>query len=89
MSPTELKTSRRLPPLETGDHLSREEFERQYEAMPHIKKAELIDGVVYVASPTRWDLHAVPHQGLALFLSTYSARRPESRRVTAARYVST
>jgi hypothetical protein len=64
MSPTELKTPRRLPPLETGDHLSREEFERRYEAMPHLKKAELIDGVVYVASPTRWDLHAVPHQAL-------------------------
>lgn len=28
----------KLPPLENGDHLSRAEFERRYEAMPHLKK---------------------------------------------------
>ena len=76
MSPSELRTARRLPPLETGDHLSREEFERRYEAMPHLKKAELIDGVVYVASPTRWDLHAVPHQALGMVFSVYWAHTP-------------
>ncbi len=37
-----------LPPLESGDRLSRAEFERRFEAMPHLKKAELIKGVVYV-----------------------------------------
>jgi Uma2 family endonuclease len=76
MSLSELKTARRLPPLETGDQLSSEEFLRRYEAMPHLKKAELIDGVVYVASPTRWDEHAVPHQALALLLSSYWAYTP-------------
>ena len=35
-------------PLENGDRLSRAEFERRYGAMPHLKKAELIEGVVYV-----------------------------------------
>jgi hypothetical protein len=74
MSLSELKTARRLPPLETGDQLSSEEFLRRYEAMPHLKKAELIDGVVYVASSTRWDEHAVPHQALNMTLTVYWAR---------------
>ncbi|NOT54476.1 MAG: Uma2 family endonuclease, partial [Deltaproteobacteria bacterium] len=38
---------RRVPALENGDRLTRPEFERRYEAMPHLKKAELIEGVVY------------------------------------------
>ncbi|RLT32143.1 MAG: Uma2 family endonuclease [Chloroflexi bacterium] len=39
-----------LPPLESGDRLTRAEFERRYEAMPHLKKAELIKGVVYIGA---------------------------------------
>lgn len=31
----------KLPPLESGDRLTRTEFERRYSAMPHIKKAAL------------------------------------------------
>ncbi len=38
-------------PLESGDRLSRHEFERRYTESLHVKKAELIEGVVYVASP--------------------------------------
>ncbi|MEB3275024.1 MAG: hypothetical protein VKJ85_14675 [Prochlorothrix sp.] len=34
-----------LPTLENGDRLSRPEFERRYQAMSHLKKAELIEGV--------------------------------------------
>lgn len=37
-----------IPPLEHGDHLTRDEFERRYEAMPGVKKAELINGRVYL-----------------------------------------
>lgn len=36
-----------IPPLESGDHLTRHEFERRYEAMPNVKKAELLEEVVY------------------------------------------
>ena len=36
-----------VPELENGDRLTRVEFERRYEAMPELKKAELIEGVVY------------------------------------------
>ena len=37
--------------LESGDHLTRAEFHRLYCARPDIKKAELVEGVVYVGSP--------------------------------------
>jgi len=33
-------------PLENGDKLTRKEFERRYQGMPHVKKAELIEGIV-------------------------------------------
>ncbi len=39
-----------VPKLRHGERLSREEFERRYENMPDVK-AELLDGVVYVAPP--------------------------------------
>lgn len=35
-------------PLENGDRLSRFEFEHRYQAMPELKKAELVEGVVYI-----------------------------------------
>jgi len=40
-----------IPPLQQGDHLTVAEFERRYEAMPELKKAELINGRVYLPSP--------------------------------------
>jgi hypothetical protein len=38
-------------PLQNGDRLTCDEFERRYGAMPELKKAELIEGEVYVSSP--------------------------------------
>ncbi|MBI3695277.1 MAG: Uma2 family endonuclease [Acidobacteria bacterium] len=38
-------------PLVTGEKLSREEFLRRWEALPELKFAELLEGVVYVPSP--------------------------------------
>jgi hypothetical protein len=35
------------PPLRDGDRLTSGEFLRRWEAMPDLKHAELIDGVVY------------------------------------------
>ena len=42
-------------PLENGDRLTRDEFERRYDAMPGLKKAELIEGsrLHALAGPTR------------------------------------
>ncbi|GAB4159601.1 MAG: Uma2 family endonuclease [Cyanobacteria bacterium J069] len=69
-------TSTKLPPLETGDHLSRAEFERRYEAMPYLKKAELIEGVVYVPAALRFKSHAKPHGWLITWLGTYEMATP-------------
>ncbi len=52
--PTDRVTQGLIPPLESRDRLWCHEFERRYAANPHIKKAELIEGVVYVASPLRF-----------------------------------
>lgn len=68
--------ARRLPRLENGDHLDREEFERRYHAMPDLKKAELIEGVVYVPSPVRDREHGSPHAKLITWLGTYDADTP-------------
>lgn len=65
-----------IPPLETGDRLTRAEFERRYEAMPHLKKAELIEGVVYVGSPVRLRRHGLPHGQVMAWLGTYQASTP-------------
>jgi Uma2 family endonuclease len=42
----------RLPPLRNGDRLHADEFERRWDAMPDLKRAELIDGTVHIAHPT-------------------------------------
>lgn len=64
------------PPLENGDRLTREEFEIRYTAMPGLKKAELIEGVVYLASPVRVKQHGVPHSDLITWLGTYRIFTP-------------
>jgi Uma2 family endonuclease len=68
-----------LIPLESGDRLTRAEFHRRYCARPDIRKAELIQGVVYVASPTRLGMHAEPHNWMAGWLFVYAARNPGVR----------
>ena len=67
-----------LVPLESGDHLAREEFHRRYCARPDIARAELIEGVVYVSSPTSAS-HGEPHAAVVGWLYVYKARRPELR----------
>jgi Uma2 family endonuclease len=64
-----------LPRLETGDRLVREEFHRRYEARPDIKKAELVDGVVYVASAVRFGKHSRPHAMTITWLGSYASRQ--------------
>jgi len=70
---------RSLFPLENGDRLTRAEFERRYQAMPNIKKAELIEGVVYMASPLRFDPHAEPHGLVITWLGVYRSATPGVR----------
>ncbi|MFN8523642.1 MAG: Uma2 family endonuclease [Chloroflexota bacterium] len=62
--------------MENGDRLTRAEFERRYEAMPNLKKAELIEGVVYVPSPVRLAQHGRPNQDIDAWLGVYRAGTP-------------
>ncbi len=64
-----------IPGLADGDRLSAEEFERRDHASPHIRKAELIEGVVYVASPVS-DQHGVPHFDLTSWIGLYRLLTP-------------
>src|ERR1043166_5848255 len=64
------------PLLEAGDRLTRDEFERRYERMPPAKKAELIEGIVYMPSPVRAKKHAIPHSRLAGWLVMYASETP-------------
>jgi hypothetical protein len=64
------------PPLESGDRMTREEFERRYAARPDIKKAELIEGVVYVSSPVRAEGHGIEHAAMMTWLGTYWSHTP-------------
>ncbi len=65
-----------VPLLEPGDRLSRAEFERRYDAMPGLKKAELIEGVVHIPSPVRHHRHGRPHAQLIGWMVAYEAGTP-------------
>jgi Uma2 family endonuclease len=75
MTPS-LSQSIAVPPLENGDRLTRREFERRYNAMPEIRKAELVEGIVYMASALRFRPHAKPHGYLMTWLGVYQASTP-------------
>ena len=62
-----------VPPLENGDRLTRDEFELRYHAMPHVKKAELLEGEVYMGSPVSTEFHGAPHNDLGTWLGVYNA----------------
>lgn len=76
---TPLEVAVAIPALEAGDHLTRCEFERRYEARPDIKKAELIEGVVHMPSPVRLESHAEPHASIVAWLGVYRAATPGVR----------
>ena len=52
-SPALRAATRLREPLENGDRLTQPEFHRRYESMPSHVRAELIGGIVYMASPLR------------------------------------
>jgi Uma2 family endonuclease len=62
--------------LENGAHLTASEFLRRYQAMPEVKKAELINGIVYMGSPVRYDQHGVPDSLIQTWLGTYAIATP-------------
>ncbi len=64
------------PPLRHGDRLTRAEFEFRYNAMPHIKKAELLDGVVYMPPFPVSDAHGGTHFDLIGWMGIYRFATP-------------
>jgi Uma2 family endonuclease len=64
-----------IPPPVAGDHLDLAEFWRRCEAHPEIKKAELLDGVVFMPPPV-YDDHSVPDNAASGWLAYYAARTP-------------
>ncbi len=83
LAPTPKRTYARLaeaiPPLENGDRLTWAEFERRYTAMPEEKKAQLIEGVVYMSSPVSNEYHGMLHFDLIIWLGFYRSATPGVR----------
>ncbi|MBM3738396.1 MAG: Uma2 family endonuclease [Acidobacteria bacterium] len=65
----------RIEPLATGQRMDVEEFVRRWDALPDLKNAELIDGVVYVASPLGPD-HGEQDFRLHVWLGYYADGTP-------------
>ena len=61
--------------LQNGDQMTREEFHRAYENTPEDFKAELIGGIVYVASPLKLG-HGSSHVVFSAVLAAYQSRTP-------------
>jgi Uma2 family endonuclease len=79
MSTQELKSRvspSQIPPLEPGDHLTREEFERRFDVTPGLKKAELIEGIVYMAPPVKIGSQSRPQMILVSWAGAYWAGTP-------------
>ncbi|MFG0331811.1 MAG: Uma2 family endonuclease [Maioricimonas sp. JB049] len=64
------------PSLGNGDRLSRPEFRRRWEGMPHLKKAERIGGAVHMQAAVRFRQHGNPHARLVTWLGNYEAGTP-------------
>ncbi len=64
-----------VPRLENGDRLTVAEFLYRYVAMPQVTKAELIEGVVHVASPVSLD-HGEPDGIMITWLGYYRMHTP-------------
>ncbi|WP_020472191.1 Uma2 family endonuclease [Zavarzinella formosa] len=60
-----------VPPLRDGEQLNADEFHRRYEAMPHVRNAQLIKGIVRMSSPVRNNMHADPHFMMNGWLASY------------------
>lgn len=69
-------STKRVPTLQSGDRLTRAEFERRYKTMSRVNKAELIEGVVFMPSPVHFQAHSRPHSDIVTWLGFYKASTP-------------
>lgn len=65
----------KLRDLQSGDHMGREEFHEIYSQMPEDFRAELIGGIVYVASPMKAP-HGRYHVSLSMLFGIYLTKTP-------------
>ncbi|HEU4617449.1 MAG TPA: Uma2 family endonuclease [Gammaproteobacteria bacterium] len=70
--------AKKTPPLAPGDRLTRDEFERRFDATPGLKKAELLDGIVHVPPPVSHEYHSAPDARLLTVLGVYQAATPHT-----------
>ena len=68
-------TATDVPELHNGDRMTADEFHRAYARMPKEFKAELVGGVVYVASPLKIG-HGTRHSDLNGLFWTYTGHTP-------------
>jgi Uma2 family endonuclease len=68
-------SEKKFPLLETGFHLSADEFHARYKQMPEHVRAELIEGIVYMASPL-YSPHGDGHFLLTQVLGAYEEETP-------------
>lgn len=71
-----IRNYRTLPELQSGDTLSRDEFEIRYHAMPGVKKAQLVDGVVFMPSPVSQRNHGRPQLQFVTWIGLYVGGTP-------------
>ncbi|QDU27429.1 hypothetical protein ETAA8_25160 [Anatilimnocola aggregata] len=65
------------PPLQSGDRLTRDEFERRYSVAPSHIRAELVEGIVYVMGPpVSEQYHAIPHGDFVTWMGVYKIYTP-------------
>jgi Uma2 family endonuclease len=72
--------------LYPGQRLTRDEFLRRWEAMPELKYAELIGGIVYMPSPVSIH-HGKADNRVATWVGTYSAFTPVCESATSATWL--
>ena len=61
-----------VPPFQNGDTMDQKTFHALYEQTPDGFKAELIGGIVYMASPVSAN-HGIPHVNATMLLGNYAA----------------
>ncbi len=67
------------PPLRDGDRLDDAEYARRYWATDEKVKAELIEGVVYMASPITAEAHGDPHADLVFVIGMHRIHTPGTK----------
>src|SRR5262245_55623409 len=82
-SPRRSKKERRLPLLENGERLDQKTFHERYQAMPPHVRAELIGGIVYMASPMK-RRHGRYGIRLIRWLAEYEEETPGAEALSAA-----